>query len=286
MLGNHPVDVMLLATDLDVARRFYSDTLGLPLLVADTQFLTFSCGGDSRLVVTHSTSGTREEATKASWRVDDLGAEVAWLRARGVRIQDLPRAGHRRWGGRRRLCPGGLVRRPAPQLDRLLQLKDPGVRPADRPTSTVSGHSRDERQDSMRPSADAPERLNAVITVHKYEPTPYEEPTEGPVLTRIHVQERFSGDIDGDGVVEFLQAGRADGSASFVGIERVTGQVAGRQGTFLLQDAGTVAGNLVSGEWFVVPGSGTGQLAGLRGTGGFRANLGEGAQVHLDYWFE
>jgi Protein of unknown function (DUF3224) len=105
-------------------------------------------------------------------------------------------------------------------------------------------------------------------------------------LTRIHVEERFSGDIEGDGVAEFLQAARADGSASFVGIERVTGTVAGKQGTFLLQDAGTVAGNLVSGEWFVVPGSGTGQLAGLRGTGGFRANLGEGAQVHLDYRFE
>jgi hypothetical protein len=129
-------------------------------------------------------------------------------------------------------------------------------------------------------------RANAVITVDKYEPAAYEQPAEGPVLTRIHVQERFSGDIQGDGVAEFLQAARADGSASFVGIERITGTVAGRQGTFLLQDAGTVAGTVVSGEWFVVPGSGTGELAGLRGTGGFRANLGEGAQVHLDHWFE
>ena len=51
-------------------------------------------------------------------------------------------------------------------------------------------------------------------------------------------------------------------------------------------EAGTEAGNVVSGERFVVPGSGTGQLVGLRGTGGFRANLGEGAQVHLDYWFQ
>ena len=50
--------------------------------------------------------------------------------------------------------------------------------------------------------------------------------------------------------------------------------------------AGTVQDNLVSGDWFVIPGSGTGQLAGLRGEGGFRTNLGEGAQVHLDYWFE
>jgi hypothetical protein len=126
----------------------------------------------------------------------------------------------------------------------------------------------------------------AVITVHKYEPSTYDEPAEGPVLTRIHVEESFSGDISGDGLVEFLQAAHADGSASFVGIERVTGAVAGREGTFLLQDAGTVRDNIVSGEWFVIPGSGTGELAGLRGTGGFRANLGEGAQVHLDYWFE
>ena len=106
------------------------------------------------------------------------------------------------------------------------------------------------------------------------------------MLTRIHVEESFSGDITGDGAVEFLQAAQADGSASFVGIERVTGELGGRRGTFLLQDAGTVQDNIVSGEWFVIPGSGTGQLAGLRGEGGFRASLGESAQVHLDYWFE
>jgi hypothetical protein len=138
----------------------------------------------------------------------------------------------------------------------------------------------------MSVPADGIVRANAVITVHKYEPTTYDEPAEGPTLTRIHVEESFSGDIEGAGVVEFLQAGRDDGSASFVGIERITGSVAGRQGTFLLQDAGTVEGNVVSGEWFVVAGSGTGTLTGLRGTGGFRANLGEGAEVHLDYWFE
>jgi len=129
-------------------------------------------------------------------------------------------------------------------------------------------------------------RAEAVITVHKYEPVAYDEPGEGPVLTRIHVEESFSGDIAGDGVVEFLQAGGADGSASFVGIERVAGLIAGRAGTFLLQDAGTVEGQVVSGDWFVIPGSGTGELAGLRGEGGFSANLGEGARVHLDYWFE
>lgn len=129
-------------------------------------------------------------------------------------------------------------------------------------------------------------RAEAVITVAKYEPSAYDERAEGPALTRIHVEESFSGDITGEGVVEFLQAARADGSASFVGIERVTGEIGGRRGTFLLQDAGTVQDNIVSGDWFVIAGSGTGELTGLRGEGGFRADLGEGAQVHLDYWFE
>ena len=93
MLGDYPVDVMLLATDLGVARSFYGDTLGLGLLLEDAQFLTFSCGGDSRLVVTKSTTGTADQATKASWRVDDIVGEVAWLRARGVQVQELPELG-------------------------------------------------------------------------------------------------------------------------------------------------------------------------------------------------
>ena len=126
----------------------------------------------------------------------------------------------------------------------------------------------------------------ATIAVQKYEPVEYDKPADGPALTKIHVEETFSGDINGNGVVEFLQAARTDGSASFVGIERVTGKIAGKEGTFLLQDAGTVEENVVSGDWFVISGSGTGQLTGLRGEGGFRANLGEGAEVHLDYWFE
>ncbi|HJW35531.1 MAG TPA: VOC family protein [Actinomycetes bacterium] len=84
---------MLLATDLGVTRSFYGDTIGLEVLVEDEQFLTFGCGGDSRLVVTKSTTGTREAVTKASWRVDDLAGEVAWLRARGVQLQDLPELG-------------------------------------------------------------------------------------------------------------------------------------------------------------------------------------------------
>jgi hypothetical protein len=124
------------------------------------------------------------------------------------------------------------------------------------------------------------------ITVGTYEPTPYDQPAEGPVLSRIHVEEEFSGDIDGTGIVEFLQAQVSEDAASFVGLERVSGSVGGRSGTFLLQDQGTLKGTTVSGDWFVVPDSGTGELTGLRGEGSFTAELGQGADITLDYWFE
>jgi len=129
-------------------------------------------------------------------------------------------------------------------------------------------------------------RAHGKIEVTTYLPTPYDEPAAGPALARIHVEETFTGDITGTGVVDFLQVLRADGSASFVGVERVTGTLAGRTGSFVLQDSGTVADGSVTGSWFVVPDSGAGELAGLRGEGGFTAALGQHADIHLDYWFE
>jgi catechol-2,3-dioxygenase len=89
MLANHPIDPMLLATDLGVAREFYGERIGLEVLIETDDFLTFRCGGDSRLVVTRSSTGTSDSQTKASWRVSDLAAEVAELRSRGVKVEEF-----------------------------------------------------------------------------------------------------------------------------------------------------------------------------------------------------
>jgi Protein of unknown function (DUF3224) len=122
--------------------------------------------------------------------------------------------------------------------------------------------------------------------VDTYEPALYDEPADGPALQRIHVSGTFSGDIEGDGVAECLQVSLAQDSASFVGIERVSGRVGNRSRTFVLQDKGTLARATVSGTWFVVPGSGTRELEGLRGEGCVVAQLGEGAEITLDCGFE
>jgi catechol-2,3-dioxygenase len=93
VLANHPIDPMILATDLGVAREFYGDRIGLEVLIESDDFLTFTCGGDSRLVVTRSSTGPSEPQTKASWRVSDLAAELAELRSRGVKIEDYDEPG-------------------------------------------------------------------------------------------------------------------------------------------------------------------------------------------------
>ena len=129
MLGRYPVDVVLLATDLGTARHFYEGTLGLEVLLEDPQFLTFAGGGDSRLVVTHSTTGTREAATKASWRVDDPAGEVAWLRSRGVQVQDLPELGTVDGVADVGFALAAWFVDPHHNWIGLLQLKDPGTRP-------------------------------------------------------------------------------------------------------------------------------------------------------------
>jgi hypothetical protein len=124
------------------------------------------------------------------------------------------------------------------------------------------------------------------IEVKAYASLPYEAPPEGPALNELHVTEVFTGGVVGQGVARMLQALGKDGAASFCAIERVDGTLDGRRGTFVLQDSGTLAGTTVKGAWFVVPGSGTGELVGLRGEGTFEAELGAHASYVLDHWFE
>ena len=114
---------------------------------------------------------------------------------------------------------------------------------------------------------------------------PYHEVDGGPRLTRASVTNAFQGDIEGDGTLEYLIY-HDGGSGSFIGMERVVGRIGDRSGSFVLQHNGTFEGGDVKGTWVVVPGSGTGDLRGLRGEGGFVAEHGNPlASLTLDYDF-
>jgi hypothetical protein len=128
------------------------------------------------------------------------------------------------------------------------------------------------------------QRAQARIEVSRWDPNPYDQRSGAPEIVHVEVEETFSGDLSGQGRVRFLQVVAEDGSASFVGIERFVGSLGGREGSFVLQDHGTLtADGRVDGKWFVVPGSGSDGLEGLSGDGGFQAELGQRAEVYLDY---
>jgi hypothetical protein len=127
-------------------------------------------------------------------------------------------------------------------------------------------------------------RAKTTITVQSSEVKPYE--TTSPKLAEIQISEKFSGDIDGESSVRALQVQRDDRSASMISMQRFTGKLAGRNGTFVLQGKETVENGKIKATWFVVPGSGRGDLSGLRGEGGFEGDFGKGSDGWLDYWFD
>lgn len=128
-------------------------------------------------------------------------------------------------------------------------------------------------------------QAKAKITVRSSGAEPYDQ-TASPALVEIRLSETFTGDIDGESPVRALQVLRDDHSATLVSVQRFRGKLGGRQGTFVLQGQETVENGKIKATWFVVPGSGTGDLSGLRGEGGFAGDFGKGSDGTLDYWFE
>ncbi|MEW5918420.1 MAG: DUF3224 domain-containing protein, partial [Gemmatimonadota bacterium] len=96
---------------------------------------------------------------------------------------------------------------------------------------------------------------------------PYSEGEGLPRLTRATVSKTLTGDIEGESHVEYLMMYRNDGSATFVGLERVVGRIEGKSGSFVLQRNGKFESGVAKEAYSVVPGSTTGELHGLSGEG-------------------
>ncbi len=88
MLSEYPVFPILLSTDMAASRAFYRETLGLDIMAEDEERIVFRCGGGTQLAITRSTVGTSDPQTQMAWRVPDIRAAIADLRARGVWIEE------------------------------------------------------------------------------------------------------------------------------------------------------------------------------------------------------
>ncbi len=110
---------------------------------------------------------------------------------------------------------------------------------------------------------------------------PQSEPDteDGVSLGRMSLDKRFEGDLVASGKGEMLTAlSPVKGSAGYVAIERVSGALAGRSGSFVFQHSGTMDQGAQRLSISVVPGTGTGALTGITGT--FKIDVIEGKHLY------
>lgn len=124
---------------------------------------------------------------------------------------------------------------------------------------------------------------NARFAIKSWDEKPYSEGQDLPKLTRATVMKTFTGDIDGEGHVEYLMMYRSDGSAAFVGQERIVGRIGDKTGTFMLQRIGVFENGQAKESYSVIPGSATGELQGLHGDGSSSVGHGMEHPFSLNY---
>lgn len=128
-----------------------------------------------------------------------------------------------------------------------------------------------------------PQHADAAFVVKSWDEQPYDEQEGLPRLTSAHVTKAFTGDIEGEGTLEYLMVYRSDGSATFVGIERIIGRLGKRSGSFVLEHRGTFEAGAARATCTVITGSGTGELASVRGEGRYMATESKPTPFTLDY---
>jgi hypothetical protein len=126
-------------------------------------------------------------------------------------------------------------------------------------------------------------KASGTFDVASWDEKSYQDLDGGSKLTLASVTQKFGGDIVGEGAARWLMFYRDDGTARFVGLQRVTGTIGTRTGTFVLETAGDFDGKTATWNALVVPGSATGQLEGLSGKGTFGAPHGPTASFELQY---
>ena len=91
MLRTAPICAYIPVSNLSRARKFYEESLGLKPKEAYAGGVVYECGGAEVFMYPTSNAGT-SKASQAFWQVDDVEAEVAELKARGVKFEeyDMP----------------------------------------------------------------------------------------------------------------------------------------------------------------------------------------------------
>jgi hypothetical protein len=115
----------------------------------------------------------------------------------------------------------------------------------------------------------------------RYEEEPYGE-ADGAEVSRVHISRTFTGDLEGSSAAELLIAKSEEGGG-YVGQDRITGALRGGSGSFVFQHAGLMGPEGITNTGTIVPGTGTGELAGITGEGTMLADDQGNHTLTLDY---
>ncbi len=126
-------------------------------------------------------------------------------------------------------------------------------------------------------------RATGTFTVRSWDESTYQELGGDAKLTKATVAFGMEGDITGEASWDSVMCYRPDGTAVYTGFQRVQGELAGVEGSFVLQADGEFAAGEARSRWQVVEGSGTGGLAGLTGSGEAVASATPPGSFTLDY---
>ena len=123
----------------------------------------------------------------------------------------------------------------------------------------------------------------ATFGIDGWDEQPTFEGEDGRKITRATVTKGYHGDLEATGAMEYVMAYAPDGTATFVGIERVEGRLGGRRGSFVMRDTGEFRDGVAASAFEVLAGSGTDELQGLRGTATVDAVKADTQTMQLSY---
>lgn len=110
-------------------------------------------------------------------------------------------------------------------------------------------------------------RATGSIEGKVWEERPFAESADAPKLTRANGADLYHGEIEAEGTFEYLMMYGADGVTPFIGMTRIDGRLGDRQGSFVVRGDGVHQNGGVRSALTIIPGSGTGELSGIRGEG-------------------
>jgi hypothetical protein len=126
-------------------------------------------------------------------------------------------------------------------------------------------------------------RADATFTVSNWDEHTVQELADPAKVTRAAITQEFEGELAATGAAELVMAYQADGTARFAGYQVFTGELGGRKGGFVMACDGAFEEGVARTHFTVVAGSGTGELAGLQGSGDAEVGSEPPGKLTLEY---